>query len=110
MSTAKRCAVCGESKPLRQFFRSKKADDGYRPECCACSVATPAPQQRTRRTEPFSGQTKACKVCGEVKAVEEFYRAKGTVDGRRGECRDCFQMKAHARKEADQTRKRTARE
>ncbi len=43
---------------------------------------------------------KRCKVCGEVKGLEQFYKAAGCVDGRRGECRDCFQAKAVARADA----------
>lgn len=32
---------------------------------------------------------KQCKVCGEVKPLDAFYRTPGTRDGRRGECRAC---------------------
>jgi len=30
-----------------------------------------------------------CRVCGEVKPLDELYRAAGTRDGRRGECKAC---------------------
>ncbi len=36
-------------------------------------------------------ETKVCWVCGETKPIGEFYKAKGCVDGRRGDCRTCFQ-------------------
>lgn len=32
---------------------------------------------------------KQCKKCGVAKPLDEFYRATGTKDGRRGECRAC---------------------
>jgi hypothetical protein len=56
------------------------------------------------------GKTKQCRVCGETKALTEFYRAPGCVDGHRGECRSCFQAKARARAEADPELRAVARE
>ncbi len=58
--------------------------------------------------------SKVCNVCGDRKPLEEFYRADGCVDGRRGECRTCFQAKARARKAAnpdiaEEARRRTQR-
>jgi hypothetical protein len=53
---------------------------------------------------------KRCKVCGEVKPLDEFYKATGCVDGRRGDCRSCFQAKAVARAEAKPELRRIARE
>lgn len=42
---------------------------------------------------------KRCRVCGDVKPIESFYRATGSKDGRRGECKACFQ--AQRRKSYD---------
>jgi hypothetical protein len=36
--------------------------------------------------------TKVCRLCRRTLPVEKFYKARGTRDGRRGECRDCFQQ------------------
>lgn len=58
------------------------------------------------RMEP----TKCCSVCGEEKPLTEFYKAAGCVDGRRGDCRSCFQAKAKARKEANPALKEIARQ
>jgi hypothetical protein len=33
--------------------------------------------------------TKRCKKCGATKALEDFYKAAGTRDGLRGECKEC---------------------
>lgn len=54
--------------------------------------------------------TKTCRLCGETKPIEEFYKAPGCVDGRRGECRTCFQSSAVARKEANPELKEIARQ
>jgi hypothetical protein len=40
---------------------------------------------------------KTCTKCGLVKPLTEFYRATGTRDGLRGDCKACFQARAKAR-------------
>ncbi|MBV9285432.1 MAG: endonuclease VII domain-containing protein, partial [Acidimicrobiia bacterium] len=40
---------------------------------------------------------KRCTKCGEVKSIEEFYRATGTRDGRRSDCKRCNLAAKHAR-------------
>lgn len=40
---------------------------------------------------------KRCSKCGELKPLDAFYKAKGTRDGLRGDCRDCFRARAKAR-------------
>jgi hypothetical protein len=37
---------------------------------------------------------KRCTKCGAIKALSEFYAAKGTRDGLRGECKSCFAARA----------------
>jgi hypothetical protein len=54
--------------------------------------------------------SKHCWVCGELKPLTEFYKAAGCVDGRRGDCRACFQAAARARKEANPELKQIARD
>lgn len=39
---------------------------------------------------------KRCKKCGEIKSLEEFYRATGMADGHRSECKDCHKSKQRA--------------
>jgi hypothetical protein len=53
---------------------------------------------------------KACRECGVVKPLTEFYKAAGCVDGHRGECKSCFQAKQSARYRADPERQETAKE
>ncbi|MGH9279811.1 MAG: endonuclease domain-containing protein [Acidimicrobiales bacterium] len=40
---------------------------------------------------------KRCSKCGELRPLTDFYKAKGTRDGLRGDCRQCFQARAKAR-------------
>ncbi|MDQ3898389.1 MAG: endonuclease VII domain-containing protein [Actinomycetota bacterium] len=40
---------------------------------------------------------KKCVKCGVFQPLESFYRAKGTRDGYRGDCKNCFRARAKAR-------------
>lgn len=44
---------------------------------------------------------KRCRVCGELKPVDEFYLARGTRDGRRNDCKPCNLAAKAARNAAD---------
>lgn len=44
---------------------------------------------------------KQCKKCGVSKLFEEFYRAVGTKDGLRGECKACSSDDKRRRYQAD---------
>jgi hypothetical protein len=44
---------------------------------------------------------KACNKCGVVKPLEDFHRAPGCRDGRRGDCIECFRAAANARNAAN---------
>jgi len=42
----------------------------------------------------YRGTVKRCTKCGEVKPETGFYAAKGTKDGLRGDCKECFAARA----------------
>jgi hypothetical protein len=44
---------------------------------------------------------KVCSICGETKPLEDFYRANGTRDGHRGECKSCNRAAKRERYAAD---------
>ena len=54
---------------------------------------------------------KRCTKCGVEQPIDEFYRATGTRDGLRGDCKTCFQRRAAARYRAspDAAKERTRR-
>ena len=39
----------------------------------------------------YDPRMKRCKKCGEVKSLDDFYRATGMKDGHRSECKGCHQ-------------------
>lgn len=45
--------------------------------------------------------TKRCSVCGETRALTDFYAASGTRDGLRGDCKVCFAARAAKRYRED---------
>lgn len=60
------------------------------------------------------GGIKKCVKCGVEQPLESFYRASGTRDGHRGDCKSCFRARAKARypqvREANIARARKWRE
>jgi hypothetical protein len=44
---------------------------------------------------------KPCKVCGEVKDIDLFYRHAAHCDGHFGKCKACYLAAAKARRERD---------
>lgn len=40
---------------------------------------------------------KRCRLCAELKPLDEFYKAAGMRDGYRGECKACFKVQAKGR-------------
>lgn len=45
----------------------------------------------------YYNRMKICSKCGVEQPLDQFYRAKGTHDGLRGDCKSCFQARAKAR-------------
>jgi hypothetical protein len=55
--------------------------------------------------------SKRCKVCGEVKPLDDYYRTPGTRDGHRGDCKACNQAeKARRHRENPGPARKRARE
>ncbi len=73
----KRCKVCGERKPLDDFYRAAGMADGYRNDCKVCNLAAKA--ARTARN-PQPARDRAKKWQAEnperVKAYRKQYRAR----------------------------------
>jgi hypothetical protein len=45
------CRICGESKPLSEFYKNPAMTDGHRGECKACKVASTNKYQREHREQ-----------------------------------------------------------
>lgn len=113
----KTCRKCGKSKPLGDFYANRQGFDGRSARCKDCEAETlwkarltalgtePSPQQvvvwQQRRAErtalPALGK-KRCRVCGQVKPLEEFPRSKSHRDGRDSACGACVKEIARQRR------------
>jgi len=51
MITEKQCTMCGEVKPLEEFYRDSRAKDGHRSNCKSCRIAQVGRYQKAHRKE-----------------------------------------------------------
>jgi recombination endonuclease VII len=86
----KRCAQCGEVKPLDRFYNSKKASDGKDSYCKDCRDGRVVARRVGRRKPPPPPITeKECSKCGVVKPLAAFYRSGRGKGARSSWCKGC---------------------
>lgn len=118
-SDEKRCPRCQECKPRAEFHRNRRAKDGLQTYCPPCSNAVRREyEQRNaealaeRRAEKLARAAttgeKKCTKCHEAKLVVEFYRHRGTADGRATYCISCVKADRRAWVAANAERVRAA--
>jgi hypothetical protein len=100
----KRCAACGEVKPLTHFNRHKLHADGLTSSCRVCINGARVRrriEQGLRRPDPPTG-FKYCAKCGTEKPHAEFYiRKSGRHAGKpHAHCIVCFKADCEARRRA----------
>lgn len=88
----KRCSICGEVKPISEFYKSKSY-------CITCSKEFDR-KKRIRNTAKHTdawyeeqlraGATVRCKKCGKIKPVSEFSRVRKTQNGYEYYCNECI--------------------
>jgi hypothetical protein len=79
----KRCSVCGEVKQRDDFWRDSRRGR-LMSVCTACMEAA--------RSE--IAQTKECSRCGKMRHISEFYADASRPDGRKGCCKECWNVAA----------------
>lgn len=82
----KRCNVCQELKPLKEFHRYKNATDGYRYTCKLCR----AKEEGFNYKPPVEQGERRCSICkGVFPATNEYFYSK---DGRylHSNCIPCY--------------------
>jgi ribosomal protein L32 len=121
-AAGKRCPRCREVKPHSAFHRNRRAKDGLQTYCPPCSNEVRreyehrnAPELAARRDERLARAAvtgeKRCTKCGEGKPVVEFYRHRGTSDGRATYCILCVKAdrRAWVESNADKVRQQNER-
>lgn len=99
--TEKTCRICGEVKPLEMFTKPVPTF------CKACATARNKEWRHRQRAIVLAARgpvvprtEKACKKCGEVKPIDEFYLVTKGKQARCSYCKPC------SRKYVDQQRKK----
>lgn len=76
MAKRKTCRLCGERKPITEYYKRKHGSrDGHQHECKQCNKDW--------------RKYKECRVCGERKSLIYFYKAPSNKDGRNNMCIEC---------------------
>jgi hypothetical protein len=78
----KHCKVCGELKPLDDFYRHDACKDGHRPECKACNLAEKA-RRHAADPEPARERTRAWREVPENRERTKANQARYRDDGRK---------------------------
>jgi hypothetical protein len=84
----KTCKICGQSKPIEDFYKSPNSPDGYAPRCKECKKAYIKEYRKTtkgktatkwanqrwydKRLKVPEKHLRTCKKCGERKSFSEF--------------------------------------
>lgn len=90
----KRCNVCGDIKPLDDFYRNGGGRPGHHACCKACDKARQEALREQYRCEyeerggPLATEKK-CGVCKTIKPAAEFYPNRATRSGLSGYCIKC---------------------
>lgn len=90
----KECRRCFEVKLFSEFHKYRRLPDGYQTWCKSCineykrewreNRRTPEERKQRKRVlenkELVKGGSKRCKVCWEIKSLDEYHKAEGTGD------------------------------
>lgn len=85
----KRCSVCGETKPLTEFYKNPQQKDGHTIWCKPCFRARQAMYNKHPPKIQTPPGTKRCTLCKEVKPEAEFFGNKNFYDGLDPACKKC---------------------
>lgn len=100
------CHGCGRTLPIEMFTRTKERKKGYLYYCKDCSrekekqIFQRWEQERKKAQFEFSFDApteKACKICGKVLPLSEFWARKASKDGLAHYCKTCYTLKEKER-------------
>lgn len=96
----KTCKKCGETKPVAEFHKAgmQNGKQMYKSICAKCKTSS----RHNERMELLASGKKRCSMCREVLPLDSFYDGKDTRDGKRSECKSCFNRDIMERRKTPQ--------
>jgi len=82
MAETKKCAKCGEEKPLSEFWKDKHRIDGLCDRCIDC-------HKKLKSNPKIIVREKRCTGCEEIKPIEEFHKSSMSKDNHAYRCKTC---------------------
>ena len=104
----KACNICGERKPISEFYSQKVNGDGLARACKPCYYARNQAwrkRNRARDTTDHIPPVKQCSECGESKPSGLFPSAPAAKDGLRPRCQECHSAVGRSRRYALPTKR-----
>jgi len=86
--TTKICTKCGIEKPVKEFSLSKNEEDGYNDWCKRCHKEY-GKLNYDKPRQYININQKECVDCDKTKPIDEFPLRKDSIDGHRGQCKEC---------------------
>lgn len=84
----KRCRVCGETKPLNDFYRAAGMRDGYRNDCKSCNLAARAARY-AENPQPYIDRVKRWQQAN-ADRLNAYHREYRRRPGRKAADRDQY--------------------
>lgn len=99
---SKACAKCHETKPLDEFAKNVRSNDGRQVRCRECQRIDSTIMRAKIDPSGYlkEDDIKKCCDCGFRKAAREFPVRKGSKDGRQSRCSECGKKHSKAQHKA----------
>jgi 5-methylcytosine-specific restriction endonuclease McrA len=92
----KTCRLCQQEKPLTEFYRLAKSEDGHQAVCGPCFLDRrrtqwgAAPEEKALRRAALAAKpAKYCARCGQEKPRDAFSKRTSCADGLAPWCKEC---------------------
>lgn len=98
---SKSCKQCGVIQPISNYYTSPDNKDGHINICSGCKSLQNKKryEQDKIRTELYKDGKKPCKVCEEIKTLDNYWKIADNRDGLDVTCKDCKKIRRDKRKD-----------
>ena len=86
----KKCSTCKKNKEGSEYYTRKDSTDGFKGQCKECYDNKRNGILSDIDSEESNENKKRCSNCIIYKDYSEFNKRKGSIDGYRNQCRECY--------------------